>query len=238
MIEVFPTPDDVATAARDLVLNVVARAEPTNPVHIVLAGGSTPANLYKLLARVDGVRWENVHFWFGDERTVPGDHDDSNYKMAMETFLAEISAPEGNIHRMRGEDSPEEAAEAYAALIRSLVPHNDDGIPVFDLILLGMGDDGHTASLFPGTEALAEQSEIVVANEVPQQDTVRITLTYPVLNAARNVLFLVTGEGKAEALAAVMADDEDSPPAAGVQPHPGELRWYVDSAAASRLVTD
>ncbi len=238
MIEIFPTPDDVAAAARDLVLTVVANATPGAPVHLVLAGGSTPAALYRLLAQAEGVRWENVHFWFGDERTVGPEHAESNYRMARETLIDEISAPPENVHRMRGEDDAGRAAAAYAGEIRQLVPANDAGIPVFDLILLGMGDDGHTASLFPGTEALAESEALVAANVVPQQETTRITLTYPVLNAARNLLFLVTGAGKADALAAVAAATADAPPAAGVKPTSGELRWYVDQAAAGKLALD
>lgn len=234
-VKVFPTPEAVAEAARHFILRVLAAAGPERPVHIVLAGGSTPERSYALLADAPQDTWDHVHFWFGDERTVAPDHDDSNYKMAMRSLLAEINIPDERIHRMRGEDVPHEAAAAYELEIRAFVPLDADGQPVFDLILLGLGDDGHTASLFPSTAALEETSRIAVANEVPQQATTRITLTFPALNAAAYVLCLVTGEGKAKALRDVLSGEASAPPAASVQPRSGEMFWYVDKAAASML---
>ena len=234
-VVVFANPEVVAEAAREHVLEVLTGAGSSRPAHVVLAGGSTPERCYALLAGVHPGVWEDVHFWFGDERTVPPDHDDSNFLMATRTLLSEIGAPDGRIHRMRGEDDPHEAARAYEDEIREIVPSSPSALPAFDLILLGMGDDGHTASLFPGTDALHNSSRLVVANEVPQQRTTRITLTYPALNSARHVLGLVTGGGKAEALAAVVAGGRHAPPAAGVKPTNGELRWLVDRAAAGKL---
>lgn len=237
-ITVFDSPADVEKAALDLVLSILARGSADEPAHIVLAGGSTPRNLYERLAEVEDVSWDNVHVWFGDERTVPPDHEDSNYGMAHEYLLSRIDIPPGNVHRMRGEDDPVAAARDYNAEIEQHVELRPSGMPIFNLVILGLGEDGHTASLFPDTEALEATTEVVVANEVPQEDTTRITLTNPALNAAEHVLFLATGESKAEPLAAIVAGGDDAPPAAFVRPVPGELHWYVDRAAASRLRGD
>ncbi|CAN5536903.1 6-phosphogluconolactonase [soil metagenome] len=237
-ISVFDTPDELERAALDLVQSIVASASAETPVHIVLAGGSTPKRLYEKLAELDGIPWEHVHMWFGDERTVPPDHDDSNFKMCHESLLSSISIPAENIHRMRGEVHPEAAAQSYCDEIASHVPKRPSGMPRFDLVILGLGEDGHTASLFPNTEALDETSAFVVANEVPQEQTVRITMTTPVLDAAEHVLFLATGEAKAEALSAIVSAGKDGPPAGLVRPEPGELHWYVDRAAAHLLPDD
>lgn len=237
-IRVFKSPAEVAEAARDYLLTVISEVGHARPTHVVLAGGSTPELLYGLLAEDDDIDWSNVHFWFGDERTVPPDDDESNFKMANGTLLSKIDVPPANIHRMRGEDDPDTAADDYADEIRRYVPMNVAGIPVFDFVVLGLGEDGHTASLFPDTTAVTEERESVVSNIVPQQDTVRITLTHPVLNAAAHVLFLVTGEAKVPALTAVLSGADDAPPAALIRPDPGELRWYVDEAAAVGLRMD
>lgn len=237
-ITVFDSPADVEKAALDLVRSILARGSEDEPAHIVLAGGSTPRNLYERLAQVEDVPWDNVHVWFGDERTVPPDHEDSNYGMAHEHLLSRIDIPAENIHRVRGEDDPARAARDYSAEIGEYVELRPSGMPKFDLVILGLGEDGHTASLFPDTEALDATMEVVVANEVPQEDTTRITLTNPALNAAEHVLFLATGESKAEPLAAIVEGGDDAPPAAFVRPVPGELHWYVDRAAAGRLRGD
>ena len=165
-VEVFASPEAVADAARQRVLDTVTRIGSSRPVHLVLAGGSTPERCYALLADAPTGTWTDVHFWFGDERTVPPDHVDSNFLMAMRTLLSDIDVPDENVHRMRGEDHPRRAAQEYEREIQRHVPRGYSGVPVFDLILLGMGDDGHTASLFPGTDALHEVSRLVVANEV------------------------------------------------------------------------
>lgn len=235
-LRVFPSVEALHAAALEVAREILAAGrDAKGEIHIALAGGSTPQRLYRLLAEDEGIDWEGVHLWFGDERPVPPDHDDSNYKMAVESLIRHIPVPESRIHRMRGEDHPAAAADEYEARLERHISSRLDGRPVFDLILLGMGDDGHTASLFPGTAALRENRRLVVANEVPQLGTTRITLTYPVLNAARKVLFLVSGAGKAPALAAVVAGGKDAPPAAGVRPERGELLWFVDEAAAGEL---
>lgn len=237
-IRVFSSPAEVAAAAHDYLHNVYSEITSERDLHVVLAGGSTPALLYQQLAEDTDINWERVHLWFGDERTVPPDDDDSNYKMAYDTLISKIDIPDANVHRMRGEDDPADAARDYAREISQIVPSNDSGFPVFDFIVLGLGTDGHTASLFPNTAALSEDRATVVSNVVPQQDTVRITLTLPVLNAASHVLFLVTGASKIDALSAVLSGAPDAPPAALVRPNPGELRWYVDEAAAAHLPLD
>ena len=201
---------------------------------VALAGGSTPRALYRLLATETvsaAVDWSVVHVFWGDERCVPPDHDESNYRMARLALLDHVPIPLLNIHRPRAEDDPQQAAAAYDADLRAFFAAR--GGAGFDLVLLGMGDDGHTASLFPGTAALDEQSRLFVANQVPQLDTWRLTLTFPALNAADCALFLVTGAGKAAMLRSVLEGPDDYP-AAQVDPA-GELLWLVDAAAAAQL---
>ncbi len=208
-----------------------------------LAGGSTPEQLYRLLAsdayaaRVD---WARVHVFFGDERCVPPDHADSNYRMAQHSLLRAVALPEANVHRMAGELPPEAAAERYEAeLERHFGLGVGSGFPRFDLVLLGMGGDGHTASLFPGTAALAESRRWVVANSVPALGVTRLTLTLPVLNAAASVLFLVSGADKAQRLKQVLAllPAQSSPalPAQCVRPGGEPPDWLVDAAAGALL---
>ena len=201
---------------------------------VVLAGGSTPKAMYGVLARdyADRIDWSRVHVFFSDERTVPPDHEDSNYKMASEVLLDHV--PVGSVHRIRGELLPDEAAKAYEEELRTFFRTED--VPRFDLILLGVGRDGHTASLFPETSALEVHDRWVVANPVLKLDTIRITLTVPVINAARAVIFLVAGEDKAEALGKILEGDADprAYPATLIQP-PGGPQWLLDQSAASLL---
>jgi 6-phosphogluconolactonase len=201
----------------------------------VLAGGSTPKATYEVLARdyAGKLDWSRVHVFFGDERTVPPDHEDSNYRMAHEALLSRV--PAGSVHRMRGELPPGEAAAAYEEELREFF--GPDGVPAFDLILLGLGGDGHTASLFPETSALDVTDRWVVANPVLKLETTRLTLTLPVINAARAVTFLVAGEGKAGALKEILEGDADprAYPAKFIRPEGGDLIWMVDRAAAARL---
>ena len=173
-----------------------------------------------------------MHAFFGDERTVPPDHEDSNYRMAREALLDHV--PVGGVHRMRGELPPDEAAASYDGELRAFF--GDEDPPRFDLILLGLGEDGHTASLFPETSALSVTDRLVVANPVLKLDTTRVTLTAPVLNAARAVNFLVAGEGKAEALKEILEGGVDPRryPAKLVKPSGGPT-WMVDRDAAREL---
>ncbi len=209
---------------------------------VVLSGGSTPKRLYQLLAAEPSrsqIDWGRVEIFWGDERCVPPDHKDSNYSMACEAMLAHLPIPAEHIHRMEAERADRDAAarDYEAVLARVFGIGNGEEPPVFDLILLGMGPDGHTASLFPHTKALDETHRWVVPNHVPQLNTDRLTLTRPILNRGREVLFLVTGADKAERLAEVAAGPADHKrlPAQSIRPPEGKLIWFVDSAAAARL---
>lgn len=192
--------------------------------------------LYRLLAGPafrSALPWQRLHVWFGDERCVPPEDPDSNYRRVLESGLTERLAPE-RLYRLRGEDSPEQAARDYAEALRRLLPSSAEGTPVLDLILLGLGTDGHVASLFPGTAALAA-SEPVSANYVPKLETWRLTLTLPTLNAARRVWLLTAGEAKASVVARALDPTEaEALPVQRLAPA-GEWVWFLDRAAASGL---
>lgn len=221
-------------AARDFARRAGGAIEACGRFAVALAGGSTPEATYEVLARdhADGLDWSRVHAFFGDERTVPPDHEDSNYRMAREALLSRV--PVGSVHRMRGELPPEEAAASYEQELREFFGAAE--VPRFDLIMLGIGGDGHTASLFPETAALEVSDRWVVANPVLKLETTRLTLTAPVINAAGAVTFLVAGEDKAGALEEILEGDADprAYPAKLVQPE-GELVWMADRAAAGSL---
>ena len=216
---------------------------------VALSGGSTPKGLFALLAGDAALRavvpWEKLHVFWGDERPVGPDHVESNYRMAREALLAHVPIPTAQIHRIRGEaPDPAQAAAEYEATLREALGAltggsggSADTPPVFDLVLLGMGPDGHTASLFPGTTALAETRRLVVSNWVGKLDTERITLTAPALNAARHVLFVVGGDDKAPALKSVLEGrfEPQQLPAQLIHPEAGTLTWLVDAAAARLL---
>ena len=233
-VQLYETPEGLAeAAARAFVDRAAESIAERGRFAVALAGGSTPKATYEVLARdhAKDVDWPNVHVFFGDERTVPPDHEDSNYRMAREALLDHV--PVGSVHRMRGELPPDEAAASYEEELKEFfgeVP------PVLDLVMLGIGGDGHTASLFPETPALETTDRLVVANPVPKLETTRLTLTAPVLSAAREVRFLVAGGGKAEALAEILEGDAEPReyPAKLVRP-PGGPIWMVDHAAASAL---
>ncbi|MFI5342131.1 MAG: 6-phosphogluconolactonase [Candidatus Methylomirabilales bacterium] len=210
---------------------------------VALSGGSTPRGLYRLLAgEEDGFRsrvpWGQIHFFWGDERHVPPAHPDSNYRMAYEAMLSRVPVPPANVHRVPAENPDAgKAAEVYAQTLREFYRLALGQIPRLDLILLGMGPDGHTASLFPGTGTVHEETRLVAAPWVEKFNAHRITLTPPVLNNAAHVIFLVSGEAKAETLRAVLqgAYQPDRFPAQVVRPVDGHLLWMVDPAAAQRL---
>lgn len=233
-VQVFDEVSNLQAACATRVADVLRASSDGRVVTVALSGGSTPRKMHEMLARADGIDWSNVHVFWGDERTVPPDHADSNYRMAKETLLDHVEIPAENVHRMAGEIAPEAAAQQYEDEIRRVFNLGQGEIPRFDVILLGMGADGHTASLFPGTDALDEMNRLVVANQVPQHDTVRLTLTYPVLNNARLVLFVVAGEDKADA-ANQCTFGANPPPAGRVQPHDGNLVWMLDAGAAAKL---
>jgi 6-phosphogluconolactonase len=204
---------------------------------VALAGGSTPKNVYRRLAEEpfrSRVVWDQIQFFWGDERHVPVDHPDSNYRMAAETLLSKVPVRARNIHRMHGEIRDADlAAREYEDVMRASF-NERDAVPRFDLILLGLGGDGHTASLFPGTPALAERQRWCVANWVDTLSAYRLTVTLPVLNAARVVVFTVGGSEKASIVRDVLRGPRDVP-ARLVQPSDGELWWMLDRAAAGEL---
>lgn len=229
--------DPAALAARacEEVLRAAREAlEARGVFHLALSGGSTPKLLYRALAEsgMDGSRW---HVHFGDERCVPPDHADSNFRMASEAWLARGQVPAAQVHRIRGELEPAQAAREYE---RELVASfGGPEATRLDLALLGLGSDGHTASLFPGSSALAETTARVAATYVEKLDAHRVTLTLPMLNESRAVLFLVAGSDKVNALRELFHGDGSAPPvpAALVRPREGNVTWMVDGAAAAGL---
>jgi 6-phosphogluconolactonase len=235
------TPLDLFQAAADEVIHTATTAiAERGRFTIALSGGSTPKNLYSLIAANASANlpWDRMFFFWGDERHVPPDDPDSNYRMAQETLLSKVPVPPANVFRIPAENpDADAAAEAYDQTLRKFFALAPEEFPRFDLILLGMGPDGHTASLFPETAALQEKSRLAVANRVEKLDTTRITLTLPVLNSARCVAFLVSGIDKAPALHEVLEGSAPAEkyPSKLVQPSEGKLIWFVDRAAASQL---
>jgi 6-phosphogluconolactonase len=194
---IAPTPAAVAQAAAEFfTANVVAAAQARGLARVAISGGTTPKTMFALLANpsqpfLKQVPWDKLELFWVDERCVPPDHPESNYRMTNEALLSKVPLPAGRIHRMEGELEPEAAAARYESVLRNAFRLEGAQTPTFDLILLGMGDDGHTASLFPHTDALHDMTHLVVANHVPQKDTWRITLTWPVINQGREVAFLI-----------------------------------------------
>lgn len=243
-VHVLADAEDLARAAADLVAeSIMAAVRLRGRAVIALSGGSTPNRMGELLAEPpfrDLLPWQRLHVFWGDERWIPLDDPESNAGTAIRTVLDMIAIPASQIHPFPTDlRSPPAAAAAYAETIAAVVGSDEGGLPRFDLVLLGMGDDGHTASLFPGTDALQERERLAVANPVPKLNTTRLTLTVPVLNAGRIVAFLVGGAGKAGTLAAVLDGPErpDELPAQLIRPIDGPLHWLVDRAAARDLAT-
>lgn len=236
-LHVFDTPEHVAAAVADAFETDARRAiDERGAFFVALAGGTTPKAAYALLAqapRAQAVDWRHVHVYFGDERCVGPESDESNYKMARQALLSHVPLPEENVHRIRGEDEPQQAARDYAG---QLVQAMGD-TPVFDLIMLGMGADAHTASLFPGSDPRTDEERLVRAVYVEKLSTHRITLTPRVLNNARHVLVATEGLPKAPALYAVRCGPYDpvERPIQILAPRSGTLSWYVDRKAAAEL---
>ena len=238
IIQTFPTPDDLAHAAAEHFATLSQESIADHGYFCVaLAGGSTPKAMYQVLATIEfaeQVQWEYVHVFWGDERTVPPDHTDSNFRMSLETMLNYVPIPKENIHRLPAEIKPHDAARVYE---RTLQDFFDPNSVTLDLVLLGMGDDGHTASIFPGNTDLFDETHLVAATYVEKLDTWRITFTPELINAANNVTFLVSGEKKAWRLRQVLVGryQPEVLPAQIIRPARGKLRWLVDKAAAIHL---
>ena len=237
------TPQDLFQAAAEEVIRTATDAvAQRGRFTIALSGGSTPRSLYTLIAANASVNlpWDQMFFFWGDERHVPPDSPDSNYRMATESLLSKVPIPPANIFRVPAENpDAAQVAEIYEQTLRKFFAVASGEFPRFDLILLGMRPDGHTASLFPETAALQEKSRLVVANWVEKLGSSRITFTLPLLNSARCVAFLVSGTDKAAALHEVLEGNAPAEkyPSRLVQPRDGKLIWFVDRAAASELST-
>lgn len=236
-IQIYPDAQALATAAADLFVERAQEAQANRRwFHVALSGGSTPRTAYALLAqspRCDALNWERVRIYWGDERAVPPSHPESNYGMVYETLLKHVPIPLHNVCRMRGEDDPFAAAHSYQAALRGFW-HDT---PRFDLVMLGMGTDGHVASLFPHTTAVDTPGAWVVANHVPKLNMWRLTMTAEIFNAAACVAFLVSGSNKASRLRTILNEEGDpqEEPARLIKPDRGELIWLVDTDAASQL---
>jgi 6-phosphogluconolactonase len=224
------------TAAATFAAQAAEAARTNGSFTVALSGGSTPKTLYALLATKPGIPWDKVYFFWGDERHVPPDDPESNYRMVNEALLSKIHVPPENIFRIHAEEKDgAAAAQQYEQVIKDFFHLSPGQIPRFDLIYLGTGPDGHTASLFPGTAALNETQRLVVANWVPKFNTHRLTFTYPVLNAAACVTFLASGPEKAPILHEILENSAAGLPSQNVRPTSGKLVWLVDEAAASKL---
>ncbi|MFN2198785.1 MAG: 6-phosphogluconolactonase [Anaerolineales bacterium] len=242
-VRVYPNDVSLAQAAAEWVVQCSAEAiEQHGTFNLALSGGSTPRRTFELLADEDHVGridWQRTYVFWGDERCVPPDHPESNYRMARQALLDHVPIPAEQIYRMQGELTPQIAADVYERILRAHFLTVRGKLPdtTFDLVLLGLGSDGHTASLFPGTDALSITTRWSTANHVPQLDTWRLTLTFPCINAASHVAFLVSGENKAQRLRQVIHGEtaDAELPAHLVQPRQGKLVWLVDEAAASAL---
>jgi 6-phosphogluconolactonase len=236
-IKIFLTPEQVAEEfARALHQWIHYNPQPV--YHIALSGGKTPKLLFRHLTRAykNQFPWQSIHFWWGDERCVPLQNPESNYTMTQENLLQYIAIPKENIHRMKGEEAPEAEALRYSSEIASHVKIQA-GWPVFDLILLGMGQDGHTASIFAHEMHLLHSKEYCAITSHPQSGQQRITLTGRVLNMARQICFLVTGREKAQCIYQVVGDwtEREKLPVDFIQPVHGKMEWYLDEAAAHFL---
>lgn len=238
-IRIFPSQQELFRGAAETFSRLANEAvHARGKFSVALSGGNTPRGLHHELAGeyADKISWEKVFFFWGDERHVPPDFPESNFRMAKETLLSKLPIPADHVFRIAGElPDAEQAALLYQNTLLDQFRPALDEFPRFDLMLQGIGGDGHTASLFPGTKALEEQKRFVVGNWVEQHSTWRITVTYPVINNAANVMFLVDGSGKAEIVKKALQESSARLPCQGVLPRNGNLMWYLDQAAGSKL---
>ncbi len=230
---IFPTKREVA---RQLAEDLVVWTSEKTKFNMAISGGSTPRVLFELLATayLERIDWKKIHFYWVDERCVPPSHEDSNFRMTYNILLRNIPIGDLNVHRIRGEKEPIEEANRYGQFIDYSVPHHQ-GIPQFDLVMLGMGEDGHTASIFPDQIELLASKQICALARHPQSGQFRVTITGRVINNAKKVVFMVTGEDKAARIQEIFHRKGNWMfyPAAHIQPSSGDLTWYLDQAAAS-----
>jgi 6-phosphogluconolactonase len=236
-VKIFASPKKVCKSVAREILKISGNS--TQPrINIALSGGKTPEILFKWLAEKyrSSIPWARIHFWWGDERCVPPEDKNSNFRMTNELLFSKIEIPSENIHRIRGEEEPEQEASRYTTEIKNNLNHRND-IPVFDLVILGLGEDGHTASIFPGQPVFFEDKRICSVSKHPLTEQKRITITGNVINNANRIFFLVTGENKALRISEIMNNSEAAKllPAYYIEPKHGSLIWFLDEAAAAKI---
>ena len=234
-LRIFEDPTQTATAFGQYLMS---KLDGSSDFHCALSGGSTPKLLFEYLADDYQAKkvWSKLHVYWGDERCVPPEDDDSNYKMTNDLLLSKVNVPAQNVHRVRGEEDPNVEADRYSKELEDNIP-TVNGLPLFDLIILGMGDDGHTASIFPHEIELLKSERLCAVANHPVSGQQRITLTGQVINTAKEVVFLVTGEGKKERIVEIFNKEGKwkEYPAFYIEPISGNLLWFVDKAAVSGL---
>lgn len=235
-LKVYPNKQEVAKAFSEYLKEAIAASN--GDFHVALSGGSTPKAIFDYMAEnyKDSIEWNKLHLYWGDERCVPPTDSESNYKMTVDHLLSKIDFPEKNIHRILGENEPEEEAVRYGKVLDNNLDADEDGV-IFDLVILGMGDDGHTASVFPYNIELWDKPTNCVTAKHPDSGQIRVSLTGKVINNASEVAFLVTGAGKAEKVEIIIneLDGYEKYPAALVTPMTENLTWFLDTDAAAKL---
>jgi len=239
IIKIFPTPQALAESLALELVNQIKESDISDyPFTIALSGGNTPKLLFSILGDqfADFANWNKVHFFWVDERCVPPDDSESNFGMTNEVFLSRIDIPQENIHRIKGEDDPVKEAERYSKEINKITVQRN-GLPFFNVMLLGLGEDGHTASVFPGNEKLFLSDKICTTAIQPYTGQKRITITGRIINNSANLIFLVTGKNKAGIVNNIIGqgDNKKQFPASFVKPADGRVFWYLDEAAGSLI---
>jgi 6-phosphogluconolactonase len=238
----FTTPDEMSDAICDIFRNYIAELNLyKKPICVAFSGGTTPKLFFQKLAarqnnRGTATDWSRIHVFWVDERCVPPDHKDSNFGMTNHSLLEALNLPKNQVHRIHGEDDPQKEAVRYEKEIR-MIFQKPTGIPVFDWIFLGMGEDGHTASIFPDRPDLLESPDLCAVARQTQSNQLRVTITGPVIRNARRISFLVTGENKSEIIRQIIKQEPGAKqyPAFYIKPINGDMDWYLDSLAAKQL---